>query len=298
MDMESLEIFNGLKMNKDVQMVKTFEEADYIVFTMDTRNFWNLPHRGRIRVKEDVMNQIKNHKDYHKEIIVDYNDYTDLRNVEDSIVNKVFLYFKRSIVNRRRMIFEKYNRDVKFISYGIRSDFIEYDKSIGTLPYNYDICCMFKLKPNPKILRELIANVVDEYPGKKYIGFVDNGTFHSRYSKVNTEYYNIMKQSKMIITANPHHQEGDFRLWEALLTGNLVFCDRMLTVDILKNKLVHKKHLVFYDDLDELRNLIVHFVRNENERKKIGQNGREYALKYHKFTDRADEIVEAIKSKK
>ena len=68
--------------------------------------------------------------------------------------------------------------------------------------------------------------------------------------------------------------EGDFRLWEALLTGNLVLCDRMVLPHILKYPLINKKHIVFYDNPNEIIPLINYYVINEDERKQIATEGR------------------------
>ena len=65
-----------------------------------------------------------------------------------------------------------------------------------------------------------------------------------RYCSVNEEYYNILKKSKIIVTANPYSYEGDYRLYEALLSGNLVMCDEMLGNDLLKNPFINKIYLV------------------------------------------------------
>ena len=37
------------------------------------------------------------------------------------------MYFKRSIVDKKLMKVIKYEREVRFISYGVRTDFIDYD---------------------------------------------------------------------------------------------------------------------------------------------------------------------------
>lgn len=103
-----------------------------------------------------------------------------------------------------------------------------------------------------------------------------------------------VKTSKIIVTANPPDWEGDFRLWEALLMGNLVLCDEMVIPHIMKHPLVHKTHLVFYKNACELLEYINYYIENEAERDKIGQTGREYSLKYHKFSDRIEEVIAAI----
>ena len=56
----------------------------------------------------------------------------------------------------------------------------------------------------------------------------------------------------------------------------------------------NKKHLVYYSNPQELVYLINYYINNETERNKIAKEGREYCLKYHKFSDRVLEVIEVI----
>ena len=40
--------------------------------------------------------------------------------------------------------------------------------------------------------------------------------------------------------------------------------------------------------------MIIVIIKNEEERDRIGKEGREYCLKYHKFSDRVEEVIEFI----
>jgi spore maturation protein CgeB len=126
------------------------------------------------------------------------------------------------------------------------------------------------------------------------IGIAKNMNYNDRYHSINENYYNKLKKSKIIVTANLPNWEGDFRLWEALLLGNLVLCDNMILPHILKYPLIHKKHIVFYHHPCEVINLIHYYIEHEDERNQIGKEGREYVLKYHTFGNRLDEILENI----
>ena len=108
---------------------------------------------------------------------------------------------------------------------------------------------------------------------------------------LNKQYFNTLLNSKIIITCNPDCWEGDYRLFESLASGALVFCDKMLTPVV--HPFEHKKHLIYYDreNIDELSSLIDYYLKNENERLKIAKEGCEYALKYHKCSDRVKEII-------
>ena len=58
--------------------------------------------------------------------------------------------------------------------------------------------------------------------------------------------------------------------------------------------MVARKHLVYYNNIQELETLINYYINHEDEREKIGKEGREYCLKYHKFSDRVDEVLQCI----
>jgi spore maturation protein CgeB len=71
-------------------------------------------------------------------------------------------------------------------------------------------------------------------------------------------------------------------------------CDKMVLPHILKYPLINKKHIVFYDNLNELLQLINYYILNENERNEIGNEGRKYCLENHTFSNRLDEILEEL----
>ena len=298
---ESLEFYNALKQKSTVCLTDNFEEADYLFFMMDIRNCMNLKWYNTNDLKNDVLENIKNHKNYNKEVIIDFNDFTDTRGVPDDVLPFITKYFKRSVVDKNIMSIIKYSREIIPISYAIRTDFIKYDTHFNSInsntpnTYLYDMCCLFnKNEYNINTNRGKIPHIIDKYNGSKYVGLATNKNYNNRYSCVNENYYNILKKSKIIVTANPPDWEGDFRLWEALLVGNLVLCDKMILPHILKYPLIDKKHLVFYNNQNDLLNLINYYILNENERIQIGNEGRKYCLENHTFANRLDEILEEL----
>tara|TARA_Y100000287_G_scaffold105278_1_gene84407 strand:- start:765 stop:1532 length:768 start_codon:yes stop_codon:yes gene_type:complete len=254
-----------------------------------------MPWHNVNELNMEIVNKMKESKSPERDIIIDYNDWIDTRNVPVDKLKLVGKYFKRSMVKKEKGISKeiiKYSREIIPILYGIRSDFIEYDKKFEFIKYNYDVCCMFS--GGGAGLRSIIPHIVNKYKGRKYVGRVDCA---NRYGVVNTEYFKILKTSKIIVTANPPNWEGDFRLWEALLMGNLVLCDKMLLPSKIKYPLENKKHLVYYSNPEELEYLINYYMNNETERNKIAKEGRDYCLRYHKFSDRVLEVLSNIKKK-
>lgn len=287
---ESYEFYNILK--ELSLLTDNYKNADYIFYMMHARNCLDLPYNNNSELNVEKITEIFNSGK--KEIIIDYNDWTDTRNVpNDNVLKNIYKYFKRSIVkkeNFRSSELIEYPRDIIPISYGIRTDFIKYDKIFEFTNYNYDICCLFNNGDGG--IRSAIPHIVNNYNGPKFIGRAD---CPDRYSTVSTKYFEILKTSKIIVTANPPNWEGDFRLWEALLMGNLVLCDKMLVPSILTYPLIDKRHLVYYNNMKELEQLIEYYINNNEERIKIGKEGREYCLKYHKFSDRVIEVINILK---
>tara|TARA_Y100001958_G_scaffold158593_1_gene156945 strand:+ start:4795 stop:5793 length:999 start_codon:yes stop_codon:yes gene_type:complete len=313
---EPCEIFSVLQKHPKVELVNDFDECDYVIYMNIYRNILNLPYIERSSLNIEAVQKMYNFKDHHKEVIIDYNDWTDLRNVPANILQNVYKYFKRSVVykpgcqnapwfiNDGNVINSElgsenakitYPREILPINYGIRTDYIEYDKDYKQSGYIYDVCCMFEGYAWEGGLRSVVPHIVRQYEGiKKYVGMIKMENNLDRYANINTLYYGVMKHSKIIVTANPTNHEGDFRLWEALLTGNLVLCDKMLTTEMHKHPLVNGKHLVFYDDVNNLISLLQYYLFHTDESKQIGKSGREHVLKYHKFSDRVDEILEHL----
>jgi hypothetical protein len=289
---ESYEFYNALIKIDNIILTNKFEEADYIFYMMELRNCLKMPWHNVKELDMELINKMNESKNPEKDIIIDYNDWTDTRNVPENKLSLIGKYFKRSVIKKENSVSKeliKYSREIIPISYGIRNDFIQYDKIFKFEKYNYDICCLFNGGGG---FRSIIPNIVNKYKGPKYIG---NVYCSNRYGSVNREYFKILKTSKIIVTANPPNWEGDFRLWEALLMGNLVLCDKMIVPSIMKYPLEDKKHLVYYSTEQELVSLINYYINNEEERQKIGNEGREYSLKYHKFSDRVKEVINHLK---
>jgi len=80
------------------------------------------------------------------------------------------------------------------------------------------------------------------------IGILGSGQSDSDWSR---QFLEHLANTKIIITCNPNGSEGDFRLWEALLSGALIFVDKMTTLDWLPHPFVHKKHLIFHDSTNQ-----------------------------------------------
>lgn len=61
----------------------------------------------------------------------------------------------------------------------------------------------------------------------------------------------------------------------------------------INNNLKNKKHLIFYkkNDFFKLKQKILFYLENKDLARKIAKTGTDFALKYHKPSDRIDEIL-------
>lgn len=77
--------------------------------------------------------------------------------------------------------------------------------------------------PLPWLLTALPTPLTDPYAHR--VVQVNKG----QRREINTAYMSAMRSAKIIVTCNPSSWEGDFRLWEAMASGALVFVDEMDT---------------------------------------------------------------------
>lgn len=267
-------IYNGLNLNPNTVITKNIEDCDYIF--MDFRDY------NKVKMYDP--------KYFKKLIIIDYRD-----NKHDLFNIPCLKYFKRSVVDKNNLKFVSYNREVIPISYSLKNEVLNFG-NIYNSQRHIDISVFFNVNvPGATSIfkhRCGVANFIKE-KFKNYkinVGLVGKSGELGRNS-IQQEYYNKMRDSKIIVTCNPSNWEGDYRTWESLSSGALVMVDKMITPK--KNPLIDRKHIVYYDrdNLEQLKGQLLYYLKNPDLARKIGKEGREYALKYHKSSDRINEIL-------
>lgn len=132
--------------------------------------------------------------------------------------------------------------------------------------------------------------------GKKQIGEFNGGRMGRWLGHEMMDYFKMLKRSQIVVTCNPSKWEGDHRTWEAFANGALVFVDKMFTP--LVHPLIDGEHCIFFDLSDTglrmLRELIYYYIKHTEEASRIARAGHEFTMKYHRTSNRIDEILEVI----
>lgn len=233
--------------------------------------------------------------DLSKVVYFDFNDYQRM-NIDSNV--RVHRYFKRSMVSHikedgtREQI--KYSDFVVPISHASIMDEFK-SEYINHSDREYDLVTTFRGSHNTNKLRVEMQNYIrGNFNGsslKTHFGVTPNDSKSSDYD---LEYHSLMRNSKIIITMNPLLWEGDNRLYEAIASGALVFCDN-LYVDI-PNKFKDGEHLIYYNarDYSTLIDKVKYYLDNSEEREKIAKQGYDFAMKHHTPKSRIDYILKEI----
>jgi len=272
-------IRQGLVNNPRVELVDNREESDFIFqFYYLSRCAKYYPH--------DLPPE--------RTVVIDYGDKVYwLSHVE------CFAYFKRSWVAPIRH--EEYTTKkviprslhLHSISMAIMDEFIIEEDMERDLA----LSCTLRIKPNhgnrARVLKFLERMNIQ---GNVQIGGLNRGQMQRFNAPDMRDYFKLMKRSRIVVTCNPTKWEGDHRTWEAFANGALVFVDRMFTP--LTNPLIDGKHCIFYDLSDQglanLKEKLLFFMKNPDLAETIAKEGHEFAMKYHRASNRIDEILDVI----
>lgn len=279
---ESFEIYNALGEN-----LVTDEDPDFLFYILDLRIYLTGEKPHLFPLRESLK------RDASKIVIIDYSDPPTIDFIPSDIIEKVGWYFKRSVVKRGDdMIVYPHlplSGEITPIHFAVREDYLRYERSLPPVEEKcYDIVCMFLEDQGG--MRGKAVEVVKNRNEKVFHGVVYDKDFSKRYGIVNKEYYNIMRKSKIIVTANPKDWEGDFRLWEALLTGSMVMCDRMIS----NPGLVDRTHIIWYDNPEHLDVLLTYYLQKPEEIEEIGMNGKLWCLGNGLYKHRVQDILDKI----
>lgn len=100
-----------------------------------------------------------------------------------------------------------------------------------------------------------------------------------------------MFNARIIVTVNPADWEGDFRLWESMCTGALIFVDPLYVP--YPYPLVGGEHIVYFDNNNrtDLFTKLDYYRTNPAEARRVAINGYLFAMKYHRTVNMMDYIL-------
>jgi len=85
----------------------------------------------------------------------------------------------------------------------------------------------------------------------------------------------------------------NYRLPATLACGTFLLTDKSKDAELFGYK--NKKHLVFYDDLKDLKDKIEYYLEHSEEREEIAKNGYNFVRKYYSTTERVKKFISIIK---
>lgn len=275
------------------------DEADYIIY---------LPNSGAWHKTECSNTSFAN-----KLIVLDefdgHSNFAPFKNREERLKhypvvdNRVvwkFLFFKRSYVRRHDGQFMGYPHlkkpDVFPLTYSIMESYIQspmsHRREIGIL------CTLRGSKAMSTRLRvqNSVQRYIDAHPIELSTSVASELSGAGR-RVVSNLYFKQMHNSSIIVTVNPAYWEGDFRLWEAMSSGALVFVDPLMVPHPFP--LLDKKHVIHFshDDEQDLFRKLDYYRSHPAEARAIALRGYYHAMKYHRSANTVDYILRTALTK-
>ncbi|MFH2069953.1 MAG: glycosyltransferase [Elusimicrobiota bacterium] len=151
------------------------------------------------------------------------------------------------------------------------------------LPKIYDV--VFVGNTNPMVYPERVTLL--KLIGQKFNIQVFPGIFGEDMAK-------IYSQAKIVFNKSIR---GDLnmRVFEALSCGSLLITDRLKLEAGLEELFQDKKHLVLYDNGNDLLEKIDYYLKHETEREEIALTGHREVVLKHTYDHRAEEILRTVK---
>lgn len=155
----------------------------------------------------------------------------------------------------------------------------------------FDILCTLRgSKHMPTRLR--VQEWVAEYGKSRKVQKVISSQLNTATrTTVNMQYFQQMYNSKIIVTVNPSNWEGDFRLWESLATGALIFVDPLFVPHPFP--LEDGVHVIYFDNNNktELFEKLDYYRSHPAEAERIAVAGYLHAMKHHRTVNLIDYIL-------
>ena len=205
-----------------------------------------------------------------------------------------FMYYKRSFIKRKNGTFlsfphfDKRTPEVYPLTYALAEAYTS-----DTFNFQREIEILCTLRGSKQMSTRLrVQEWVAEY------GVVRNVTNmtakqvnRADRTGVSKEYFEQMYNSQIIVTVNPAHWEGDFRLWESFATGALVMVDPLFVPH--SHPLIDGVHVVYFSNHNktDLFTKLDYYRNHRDEARRIAVNGYLHAMKYHRTVNLIDYVL-------
>lgn len=107
------------------------------------------------------------------------------------------------------------------------------------------------------------------------------------------KYIQVINQSKIAVISTNVFNSPNMKFTEFTSCGAFVLTDKPADWDELGFK--DGEHLVLYTSIEDLKDKIKYFLKNDKERKQIAYNGMEFVRKTHNNTVRVKQFTDIIK---
>ena len=124
-------------------------------------------------------------------------------------------------------------------------------------------------------------------PLSVYVGLAGKPAFDGRQT-VAKEYIESLLNTKIIVITQRDAWEDHYRLFEGLVSGAMVLCDRMLS---LPDGLQNGTHLIEFTSDSDFVQKALYYLEHDRERLSIAHEGRRVSMSRHRSWHRMEEIV-------
>lgn len=131
-------------------------------------------------------------------------------------------------------------------------------------------------------LDRLFKEFPNFYHGSRHPGFPEKNLFEDAAKK--------FSMSKIVFNISIK-DDINMRIFEALSTGSFLLTNWIPTLEYLFDD---GKHLITYNTLDEMVELVRYYLEHEDEREKIAKAGYEQFINNHTYRHRVEKILEII----
>jgi len=226
-------------------------------------------------------------------VFCDFEDYSSLR---WDIIQRYdpVCYFKRELVDteENRKLCRQYS--IYPLPFSAITDNLAVD-----IPYEEKDIDVFFSAGNTHPLREDVIRILHELKeeGVNFVGGIDPPPALEGYIKYRLdykEYQEMLSRSKINITVRGFGYDT-VRRWEVMCYSGLVISDSIPL--ITPYPFEDRKHIVYWHDIKELKDLIHYYLSNHEEASTIGKRGKEHCLEHHTTTGRAKYFLEKVEEK-